>query len=219
MLHDKSQGNYRPVPLAGPHPPKPDDNWPYHNHPTTPHDTEFGIKNPKFERHIFIRRDQLLYDIDAQIAMMSKARRKDDGTEDDAFSNATATFKDQFYRWIDKHIGIAKEKMSAFVLEQFRPTDMNNISQDDEVDITLLMPEWWDDTIFQQLTQAVHDYIVNATLFEYFSITLVVSTRYSTGPDPATNVKQQQMMDAMDKIKKLVNASKPGRIRKPFKPF
>jgi len=214
VLHE--QGRYRPI---VPDNPKPDDNWPYHNHPTTPHDREFGIKNPKFERHIFIRRDQILYDIDAQISMMSKARRRDDGTEDDTFSNATQTYQQQFYRWIDKHIGIAKNKMQSFVLEKFKTTKMDSISQAEEVDIELLMPEWWDDTIFDQLVAAVHDYVVNATLYEFFCISLVAPSRYGVAQDPATLVKQQQMNDGLEEIKKLANSAKPGRIRKPFKPF
>lgn len=214
VLHE--QGRYRQI---VPDNPKPDDNWPYHNHPTTPHDREFGIKNPKFERHIFIRRDQILYDIDAQISMMSKARRRDDGTEDDTFSNATQTYQQQFYRWIDKHIGIAKNKMQSFVLEKFKTTKMDSISQAEEVDIELLMPEWWDDTIFDQLVAAVHDYVVNATLYEFFCISLVAPSRYGVSQDPATLVKQQQMNDGLEEIKKLANSAKPGRIRKPFKPF
>lgn len=214
VLHE--QGRYKPI---VPDHPQPDDNWPYHNHPTTPHDKEFGIKNPKFERHIFISRDQILYDIDAQISMMSKARRKDDGTEDDTFSNATSTYQQQFYRWIDKHIGIAKNKMQSFVLEKFKSTKMDSISQKEEVDIELLMPEWWDDTIFDQLVAAVHDYVVNATLYEFFSISLLVPTRHGVTQDPATVVKQQQMVEGLEEIKKLANSAKPGRIRKPFKPF
>lgn len=219
ILHNKSQGHYKPVPLKGSRPPQPNDNWPYHNHPSAPHDPEYGIKNPKFSRHIFISRDQILYDIEAQISMMSRARRKDNGTEDDTFTNATTNYQAQFYRWIDKHIGIAKNKMEAFVLEKQKNTKMNSISQAEEVDIELLMPEWWDDTIFDQLVQAVHDYVVNGTLYEFFSISLLVPTRSGVSQDPATIVKQQQMIDGLAEIKKLANASKPGSIRKHLAPF
>lgn len=212
QLHDKSQGAYKPIPLQGNRPPQPDDNWPYHNHPTTPNDKEFGIKNPKFERHIFISRDQIFYDLDAQIGMMNESRRKDDGTEDDTKTNATQKYQQQFYRWIDSHIGKAKSVMSAFVLEKARTAKMNSISQKEEVDITLLFPEWYDDTVFEQLCSAVHDYVVNATLYEYFSLTL-------SAKDPVTLSKQEMMNEALGDVRKYVNASKPGTIRKPFKPF
>lgn len=212
QLHDKSQGNYHPIPIQGHRPPQPDDNWPYHNHPNNGNDPQYGIKNPKFERHIFISRDQIFYDIDAQIGMMNESRRKDDGTEDDTKTNATAKYQQQFYRWIDSHIGKAKSVMSAFVLEKFKTTKMNSISQKEEVDITLLFPEWYDDTVFDQLCSAVHDYVVNATLYEYFSLTL-------SAKDPVTLSKQEMTNDALGDVRKYVNASKPGTIRKPFKPF
>lgn len=212
QLHDKSQGAYKPIPLNGYRQPQPPDNWPYHNHPTTPHDPQFGIKNPKFERHIFISREQVFYDLDAQISMMNESRRKDDGTEDDTTANATTKYQQQFYRWIDSYIGKAKSVMSAFVLEKSSTSKMNSISQKEEVDITLLFPEWYDDTVFEQLCSAVHEYVVNATLYEYFSLTL-------SAKDPVTLSKQDMMNDALNDVRKYVNASKPGTVRKPFKPF
>lgn len=207
ILHE--QGKYKPIDFGRP---MPDDNWPYPHRPVSPNDPNFGIKAPKFERHIFISRDQIFYDIDSQISIVSGARRKGDGTEDDTLSNATTTYKQQFFRWIDKHIGIAKNKMQTFVLEQFKTTKMNSISQVEEVDITLLMPEWWDDTIFDQLVQAVHDYIVNAVLQEYFIITL-------TSKDPVTVDKGLLAATSLDEIKKLSNSAKPGRIKKNLAPF
>lgn len=206
ILHE--HGRYKPVRCDRP---KPDDNWPYNNHPTTPHDREFGIKNPKFERHIFISREQVSFDLDAQLGMIADSRKKPDGSVDDSITNATSKYQQQFYRWIDKHIGVAKEKMQAHVLEQFKTSKMNSISQVEEVDIELLVPEWWDDTIFDQLCQAVHDYVVNATLADYFTLRPDMGDLIALKKDAAN--------DNLNDIKKLVNSSKPGRIRKPFKPF
>lgn len=211
-LHDKAQGAYKPIPHHGYQPPQPPDNWPYAGQPNTPVDPQYGIKNPKFERHLFISRDQIFYDLDAQIGMMNESRRKEDGTEDDTVTNVTTKYKQQFFRWIDTYIGKAKGVMSAFVLEKSRTSKMNSISQKEEVDITLLFPAWYDDTVFEQLCSAVHDYVVNATLFEYFALTLSVK-------DAVTLSKQEMMNDALSDVRKLVNASKPGAVRKPYKPF
>lgn len=202
-------GRYHPIDCR---PPKPDDNWPYNNHPQEGNDRQYGIKSPKFSRHIFIRRDQVMYDIDAQIQMMAASRRKDDGTEDDRFTSATTTFQQMFYRWIDQAVGVAKGVMSAFVLEKFKDSKMNSISQNEEVDIELLMPEWYDDTVFEQLVMSIHEYVVNATLRQYFVLTL-------TSKDPVAVDKMQIESDALQKVRKYVNASKPGRIRKKLKPF
>ena len=153
-----------------------------------------------------------MFSIDSQIGMMNESRRKDDGTEDDTKTNATTKYQQQFYSWIDKHIGIAKGVMSTFVLEKFKTTRMNSVSQKEEMDITLLVPLWYDDTMFDQLCNAVHDYVVNATLYEYFSLTL-------SAKDPVTATKQEQMNDALSDVRKYINASKPGSIRKPLNPF
>lgn len=211
-LHSAEQGAYRPIPLHGSRPPQPDDNWPYHNHPTTPHDPEFGIKDPKFERHIFIRSDQVFYDLDAQLGIIAKARRKSDGTEDDSIAQATTTFRPMFYRWIDTYIGKAKTIMSAFVLEKFKDAVMNSIKDKEEVDICLLMPEWYDDTTYQQLCDSVHNYVVNGTMQEYCKLSF-------TSKDPVTVDKYNDMTFGESEIRKLCQAAKPGRISKPYKPF
>lgn len=193
-------------------PPLPEENWPYRHHPDSPNDRQFTYKAPKFERHIFIRKDQVFFDLDSQLGIISLSRKKQDGTVDDTLTNATTAYRQMFYRWIDKHIGIAKGVMSAFVLDKFKTTSMNSISDKDEIDIELLMPGFWDDTVFDQLTNAVHDYVVNATLFEYFAISL-------TSKDPVTVDKRQLMIEALSDVKKYVNAAKPGFVEKRKSPL
>lgn len=200
---------YRPFSI---NPPLPEENWPYRHHPDSPNDRQFTYKAPKFERHIFIRKDQVFFDLDSQLGIISLSRKKQDGTVDDTLTNATTAYRQMFYRWIDKHIGIAKGVMSAFVLDRFKTTSMNSISDKDEIDIELLMPGFWDDTVFDQLTNAVHDYVVNATLFEYFAISL-------TSKDPVTVDKRQLMIEALSDVKKYVNAAKPGFIQKRKSPL
>lgn len=207
ILHE--QGRYRPIHCDRP---QPDDNWPYHGHPTTPNDPEFGVKNPKFERHIFLRRDQIFFDIDAQLSILADARKNPDGSQNDTYTNATTKYQALFYRWIDSHIGEAKTIMSAFLLEKFKDTAMNSIKDKEEVDMELLVPEWYDDTTFQQLCDAVHNYVVNGTLRDYFILSL-------TSKDPVTLDKATLMTDAASEIRKLANMAKPGRISKPLKPF
>lgn len=192
--------------------PKPDDNWPYHDHPNNGFDRQYGIRNPKFIHHIFISRDTIMFAVDSQIQMVADMRRTDKGAEDDRLTNATTKYQQMFYSWFNTHVGKAKTKMQAFVLEKSKDTNMNSIKDKEEIDIELLMPEWWDDTIFDQLTSAVNDYVVNAILQEYFTVTL-------TSKDPVTIDKTALAADALAEIKKLVNANKPGTIRKHLSPF
>ena len=211
LLHNKEQGGYKPADLRHGRP-KPNDNWPYHNQPTTPHDMEFGIKDPKSERHIFIGRDDIFFDIDAQVQMVADARQKPDGSIDNTLVEGVGKFRPMFYRWIDTYIGKAKTIMSAFVLEKFRETAINSIKDVDEVDITFLMPEWYDDTTWQQLCNAVHAYVVNGALLEYFTLKL-------TSKDPVTTDKDTAVSFGESEIRKLCNANKAGTIHKKFKPF
>lgn len=206
-LHE--QGKWKPIDFQRP---QPDDNWPYQRNPRSGNDPQYGVKSPKFERHIFIRRDQIFFDIDAQLSMIADARKKEDGTQDDTITNATTKYQQMFYRWIFSHIGDAETVMSAFVLEKFRETAMNYIWEKDEVDIALLVPEWYDDTTFQQLCDKVHEYVVSATMADFCKMRF-------TSKDPVTIDKVHDTEEARNEVRKLVNMSKPGTISKPFKPF
>ena len=207
IIHE--HGTYRPVDFGRP---EPDDNWPYHGHPTTPHDREYGVKNPKFERHIYIRRDQIFFDIETQLSMLADARKTPDGSQDDTITNATTKYQQMFYRWIDSHIGEAKTIMSAFVLEKFKDVAINSIKDKEEVDIELLVPEWYDDTTFPQLCDKVHEYVVSATMTDFCYVRF-------TSKDPFTIDKMTQKADCQLEIRKLANMAKPGTISKPLKPF
>lgn len=211
ILHNNEQGHYKPVNLEGSQP-LPNDNWPYRGHPRNGNDPQYGIRSPKFNKHIFISRDTIMFCVDTQIQMVAESRRKDDGTEDDTLTNATKKFQQQFYVWFNKYVGKAKAKMQTFVLEGFKNTSMNNIKDKEEIDIELLMPHWWDDTVFDQLTDAVNDYIVNAILQEFFTV------KY-TSKDPVTVDKATFAADALSDIVKFSNAAKPGTIRKHLAPF
>ena len=162
-------------------------------------------------KHIFLRRDQFFFDIKAQLMMVTKARRREDGTEDELLSNATNTFKSEFDRWITKHIGIAKGIMAAFVKESKSNTAINGIKDNEESEVLMEFPIWYDDTTFQQLSDAVHDYVVNAVLFEFLSVVMP--------NDPLVAVKKEAMEEAKQNIKKFVNAAKPGMLHKKFSPF
>lgn len=153
-----------------------------------------------------------MFSVEAQLSIIAEARRLPDGSEDASLTNATDKYRQLFYEWINKHIGEAKTVMAHAVLEKFRTTAMNSIKDVDEVDITLLVPEWYDDTTFLQLCDAVHSFVVNATLLDFLSLR-------SQSNDPAVTLKQTQKQDGENEIRKLINFAKPGRISKPLKPF
>lgn len=206
---DHEHGKYKPV---FPDEPLPNENWAYPRKPFSGNDKLYGYKGPKFERHIYIRKDQVFFDIETQLNILAKARKQEDGTENEILAGGAATYHDMFCRWIDKCIGTAKATMSAFVLENFQTAKMNSISQEDEIDIELRMPDFWDDTVFEQLCQAVHDYIVNETLHQFFIITL-------TSKDTVTFDKGLLANEALEHVQEYCNSAKPGFIKKSHNPF
>lgn len=189
-----------------------DFNWPYAHHPERPDDRVLGERAPRFERHIYISKQQLFYDIDAQLAIISSSRKREDGTEDDNITNNSSKFRPMFNRWIDRYVSLARGRMAAFILEKFRSKKMNTISSADEIDIELSVPQSYDDTSFTSLVQAVHDYIVNGVLFEFLSLQF-------TPNDPVTAHKQSEMELAYGDIKRFVCSTKPGYVRKKLQPF
>jgi hypothetical protein len=209
MRTPNHERGFRPIIEDRPQPP---DNWPYRGRPRNGSDPQYGIRSPKHEHHIYISRDNVMFSVDTQIQMLAESRRKEDGTQDNRLTNATTKYQQQFFAWYNKHVGKAKARMQAFVLERSKTASMNTIQDKEEADITLLMPDWWDDTVFEQLTSAVDDYLVNAILQEFFTLTL-------TSKDPVTADKATLASDAYSEIRRLANASKPGAIRKHLSPF
>ena len=185
-------------------------NWPYPRHPKSPDDPIRGDK-PFFERHIYLFRDQLRFDISSQIGIMSRTRRVD-GKEDNSLSDVFENYSGMIDRWIDKYLKLAKARMGAYVLDRFHTASNDTLKSENEIDIELEVPEYWDDTVFEPLSQAVHDYIVNGTMYELISLTL----------PPRDNVINQKRIDVEESyhdIKRYICASKPGRVKKPLQPF
>jgi hypothetical protein len=162
-------------------------------------------------KEMFLRRDQFFFDIKSQLSMISRARRREDGTEDELLSNAANTYEAEFNRWISKYIGRAKGFMSAFVVDKNNSTSMNSIKDGEEAEVHLSFPDWYDPTNYQQLSDAVHEYVVNATLFDFFSIVLP--------NDPLLTTKKDAMEEEKANIKLYVNDAKPGMLHKKLSPF
>lgn len=164
-------------------------------------------------KHVFISREQLLFDIDSITALVSRSRRSENGTQDNNLATSeTDGYRPILNRWINKYTDKAKARMAAYLWTPKKVATTDNLKDWKEQDITLRMPDWWDDTVYEMLVSAVHDYIVNGTLYEYFQITL-------TSQNPVTVDRMNLMDDAYNNIKAYVNTPKPGAVVKPIQPF
>lgn len=165
------------------------------------------------DKHIFIYANQLWYDIDATTSMLARSRRQ---IKDPQGETIPTSENDQerplFYRWFDKYLKKAEGMLKAYLMKPSGVTRDNALKEWEEKDIWLRMPDYWDDTRYDSLAKAIHDYVVTGALLEYFMLTL-------SSKDPLTVDKSSQLTDAELDIISAANATKPGSVRKPLKPF
>lgn len=162
-------------------------------------------------KHIFLQADQLLYDVDAITGMIDKAARSAHN-DAEVVTSESDTYRPMFFRWFDKYIANVEHCLSAFVLKPEGITRLNDLKEWDEREISLLMPDYWDATVYDSLVKAIHQYVVDGTLYEYLSITL--SSR-----DPRTIDRKQSLEEGITNIRALSCRVIPGTVHKHLKPF
>lgn len=165
------------------------------------------------DKHIFIYANQLWYDIDATTNMVGRARRNDQTAQEDVVpTSENDEERPLFYRWFDKYFAKVETILTAYVMKPTGNVRDNAIKQWEEKELWLRMPDSWDETRYDALVQAIHDYISSGALYEYFSIML-------TSKDPLTVDKYGQVEEAEQSIIDLANTVKPGSLPHMLKPF
>lgn len=165
------------------------------------------------EKHIYLLKDQILYDIDAQSLIVMRARRDAAKVDNTIIGTDEADrLRPLLHRWIDKYADRARMALAPYAKNADGVASMNFINEWKEMDIELNMPEYWNESVYPMLVNAIHDYIVNGTLYDYFSLTL-------TANDPVTLTKKTEMEESLEKVKQYANTVIPGQVRKPLQPF
>ena len=88
----------------------------------------------------------------------------------------------------------------------------NSLKEWEEKEIWLRMPDYWDDSRYDSLVEAIHNYIVTGALLEYFKYTL-------TSKDPITIDKATELTDIELELIDCANATKSGAMVHTLKPF
>lgn len=165
------------------------------------------------DKHIFIYANQLWYDIDATTNMVGRARRNNQTAQEDVVpTSENDEERPLFFRWFDKYFAKVETILTAYVMKPTGNVRDNAIKQWEEKELWLHMPDSWDETRYDALVQAIHDYISSGALYEYFSIML-------TSKDPLTVDKYGQVEEAEQSIIDLANTVKPGSLPHMLKPF
>lgn len=169
-------------------------------------------KANKLDKHLFLDKANILYDIDAMTSLVSRSRRDANNPDDNIATSESDRYRPLFDRWIEKYTQQMKARLRAFIKTPWRISSMNDLKTWKECEIILTFPPSWNDTVYENLVSAVHDYIVNGCLYEYFSLTL-------TSKDPVTVDCQQKMLDSYQAMKSYACAVIPGTVHKPLQPF
>lgn len=177
---------------------------------TEPHG--FIQRGNRLNKHLFLDKGNILYDIDAMTSLVARSRRDKDNPDDTLATSESDRYRPMFDRWIEKYTQQMKARLKAFILTPMRIASMNDLKTWKECEITLTFPPSWNDTVYESMVSAIHDYIVNGCLYEYFSLTL-------TSKDPVTIDCQQKMADSYDAMKNYACAVIPGTVHKPLQPF
>lgn len=162
-------------------------------------------------KHIYIQADQLFYDVDAVTSLVDKAARRTQ-EETDVTTSEADSHRPMFYRWFDQYIAAVERILSAYVAKPEGVARMNGLKEWSEKEIMLVMPDYWDATVYDALVQAIHRYVVDGALYEYFSITL-------SSKDPRTIDRKENLVDGETVIKELSSRVLPGTVRKHMNPF
>ena len=162
-------------------------------------------------KHIYIQADQLFYDVDAVTSLVDKAARRTQ-EETEVTTSEADSHRPMFYRWFDQYIASVERILSAYVAKPEGVARMNGLKEWSEKEITLVMPDYWDATVYDALVQAIHKYVVDGALFEYFSNTL-------TSRDQRTIDRKENLVDGETVIKELSSRVLPGTVRKHMNPF
>lgn len=166
----------------------------------------------KLDKHLFLDKANILYDIDAMTSLVSRSRRDANNPDDTLATSESDRYRPMLDRWIEKYTQQMKARLKAYIKTPMRIASMNDLKTWKECEIILTFPPSWNDTVYESMVSAIHDYIVNGVLYEYFSLTL-------TSKDPVTIDCQQKMNDSYMAMKNYACAVIPGTVHKPLQPF
>ena len=161
--------------------------------------------------HIYIMRAQVIYDIEAQLSIITKSRRNEAQSQDNNIENIDAV-RPLIDRWFGKYLSLVKRKLASVLKEERILSTSNNIKDKEEIDLVLSIGDRWNSNALEPLSNAVHDFIVNGCIYEYLLL-------YLTPNDPVTATKEQQKELAFEEIHNALCSYKPGKLRKGMHPF
>lgn len=116
---------------------------------------------------------ELIYDIQNKTYITGRSRQNGNNFEEVANMQANDDDENanQIVRSIQNAYGLAKSKLSEFI-EEAETTGSNElISSEDNITVTLKMPGNYNESTVESISSAIHRFIVNTAIGEWFSMT------------------------------------------------
>lgn len=169
-------------------------------------------KEENIIKKIYVLKSTLLSRIDAQTGLVARVRKDKDGLANNDLRTDGKDYRFLINDWIDTYLKKAKARMAAYVVNPSSDSQMDYSKGWEEAVIDLSFPWYWNETTFENLANAINEYIINSVLFEFYSLTLSPS-------DPLVQGKQIQADDAYNSIKHYCLTSIPHAIKKTPYPY
>lgn len=160
--------------------------------------------------HLYFLRTQLMSDVMFQLRIITRGRRQEDNQDNGL--ELTDDLKYMFNGWIDKYIALAKKPMSRYL----RETPVHGVTsitkEGDDIDIHLVIGDWWNQNVLGLLSNKVRDYVVSGLMYEYLQL-------YFGASNDIVQSKVKDLALSLDDIKNLMLSYKAGSVQKQFHPF
>lgn len=122
---------------------------------------------------ITLYKSELLYDVENKTYLTGQSRYDGSNHEQVAHmqANEDEENRNQILRSIGNAFGTMKTKLSEYMTSSQEEDSNLQIDDEGSFTITLLMPSNYNQATVEALTAALHQYIVNMTIYDWFTIT------------------------------------------------
>lgn len=159
-------------------------------------------------RLVLLMKEEMMNEIHTELLKLSRSRTNDKGMPD--FNLQTSELEDDILltRYVNRHIGRISGRLNAYLYGLSNTVDNDMMVRRPVYEFKLVFPPNWDDSLFEQLAEEMHSYVVNASVTEWLKSYLPeMASIYGTQAD-----------SAWSNIKHIVSVRRYG-IHKPLQPF
>lgn len=148
---------------------------------------------------------EIIYDIQNKTYLTGRSRKN--GNNHEEVANMQANDDDENLNQILRSVGNAfatlKTKLSEYIVEEKTTSNNEQISGDGNLQVGLTMPSNYNESTIDTISSALHQYIVNSSIADWFVIT------NKTDATDYINMSTANMEQVRESINKRVRPARP----------